>query len=332
MKLSFSGREAILMCVPALLVLGAGLTMSRRPVAAPIPTPAVPTPTPVGFWVELKQFSTEEVNPANARKGVDTCVTMVAYERNALSQVEWHYARRLVALRNGKAQLLWSDWGDETPAGKGVWQGHSNSLSTGFHAFNILFKLKKVPPQAGDIIFVLDAVARPVAANKSLSGGESVTPTVLDRMAKNGGLRLTRRLVLRGDGEQTARPTFSAPAALKVKNAIVKRLAKPDEYGNEVEVTLYLIYTGTEAKPQMSSAQGLVVYDENHKMVDRNTDQSEPQRVGEGRLYSLSAGYHLKALRGARKILVTVDVHDGTNWLVNGRAFADVPTGGPQRK
>jgi hypothetical protein len=327
MKFSYSGREAILMCVPALLVLGAGLAMSRRPIAAPIPTPAVPTPTPVGFWVELKQFSTEEVNPANAREGVDTCVTMVAYERNAPSQVEWHYARRLVALKNGKAQVLWSDWGDATPTGKGVWQGHSNSLSTGFQAFNVLFKLHKVPPQAGDIIFVLDAVARPVAANVPWSGGKSVAPIVLDRLAKNGGLRLTRRLILRRDGQQTTKPAFTVPTALQVKNAIVKRLAKPDEYGNEIKVTLYLLYTGNEAKPRMSSAEGLVVYDENHKMVDRNSDQSEPQRVGEGRLYSLSAGYHLKALRGARKVLVTADVHDGKNWLVNGRAFADVPQG-----
>lgn len=315
------------MCMPALLVLSAGLALSRRPTAAPVSTPIVPTPTPVGFWVELKQFSTEEVNPANAREGVDTCVTMVAYERNAPPNVEWHYARRLVALKNGKAQVLWSDWGDETPAGKGVWQGHSSSVSTGFQAFNILFKLKKVPPQTGDIIFVLDAVARPVAANKPWSGGESVTPTVLNRMAKNGGLRLTRRLILRRAGEQTTKPTFTVPAALQVKNAVIERLAKPDEYGNEIKVTLYLLYTGNEAKPQMSSAQGLVVYDENHKTVDRNSDQSDPQRVGEGRLYSLWAGYHLKALRGARKVLVTADVHDGKNWLVNGRAFADVPQG-----
>ena len=85
-----------------------------------------------------------------------------------------------------------------------------------------------------------------------------------------------------------------------------------------------MIYTGNEAEPQITTAEGIIVYDERHKMMERGGSSDMVVRVGSGRLYSLSAGYKRKDLRGARRLLVTADVHDGKNWLVNARAVAVV--------
>lgn len=328
MKRSISWRELALFCLPCLFLLIVGKFISQRPTQTKLvsnaPLYVAPTPTPPSLYLEMRQFELEKVTPRLLKMHADTCILVETIPRNAPVNPRWYRACRLVALKQGKAKVLWNDWFYPYPDGsplaseEGGYNGHWRRLG---------FNLRKVPPTIGDIFFVFDTVVRFEGMDKSgyQPSPSNCTPQQLGKIAKLGGARMTRRLLVRRDGEQTPKPTFAASTDLQIKNAIVKRLPKADENGNEFEVTLFLLYTGKEEKPRVFSEDGLVVYDERHKMIERSSNQDYAQQVGNGRLYSLLAGYKAKDWRGAKRVLVTADVHDGQNWLLNGRAFATVP-------
>jgi hypothetical protein len=190
------------MTVPCLLIGLVGIWLSNRPpdsqVTAVVAVPAPPIITPPPFSVQVKSFGLEPVNAHNKALGADTCVTVNAAIVSAPPKfLRWFYARRLVAIKNGKSRVLWHEL---TPRISPDLQVAYQSSDISNFAFNdnFLFKLSTVPKSSGELVFLWDVFVQPV--NKPVASGDDKLVTVdqLNRIAKQArGLRLSRRLVVR---------------------------------------------------------------------------------------------------------------------------------------
>lgn len=189
----FAGREFLLMTLPCALLLLIGSYLTHRP-SPPAP---LPTPTPTTFLIEVKRFKLEPVDAENKKAGADTCMTVQTLTHNEPPNVRWFYCRRLVATRNGKTRMLWYDMMPGT--GENPELRRHGSLGGGYHTTKHLFKLRNVPLERGQITFLWDALAQPVGQTVTFGNEKFVSIAELQRAAKWGGLRLSRRLVLRRD-------------------------------------------------------------------------------------------------------------------------------------
>src|SRR5688500_17593097 len=108
-------------------------------------------------------------------------------------------------------------------------------------------------------------------------------------MCRAGGLRITKRLVLRRKGQKIRPPVFAAKPPLRVVGAAIKRLATPDEGGNDVEVGLHLKCTGSEPNPQLYTSYGVWLHDQRGREVAVYAHRDAAQRQGSGQIYVLIA-------------------------------------------
>ncbi|MDQ3812395.1 MAG: hypothetical protein M3347_00420 [Armatimonadota bacterium] len=318
----FPWREFVLLTLPCALLVFVGSRLARNLRARPMPTPTsttvpVPTPTPATFWIELKRFGLEPVNPFNAQSGADTCVTLEVITHNAPPNMRWLHARRLVALKNGKRRVLWHD---NTPGRVSPWLSQQGSHFADMQIENFLFKLRDVPTEYGEIIFAWDMLAQPARQNDT----KWVSVAEIQRAAKGGGLRISKRLVVRRDGQKIAQPAFRPKPSLRVWGAYVKRLPTPEWNGNDVEIVLRLLYTGRAQNPRLYTEGGIALRDESWRDV-KHAESDTVRRQGNGRIYTLSASIRSGDLRGVRHLRIEADVSDGKSLPLHAAAKAAMP-------
>lgn len=145
----------------------------------------------------MKRFKLEPVSAGNKKDGADTCMTIQTLTHNEPPNVRWFYCRRLVATRNGKTRVLWYDRMPATRQNPEL--GSRRRGGGGFRTDHLFLKLRNVPIERGEVTFMWDALAQPVGQKVSLNNAKYVSIAELQRAAKWGGLRLSRRLVLRRD-------------------------------------------------------------------------------------------------------------------------------------
>ena len=301
-------RLPLPMLAPAVLMFCAAQDTPRQPKIAAV---AGPTPTPKGFWVEVADFDVVPTNPFNAALGADTCVNVVTYERQAPPNVRWFFNRRLVATKDGKTRVLWDDSTPGLDLDTGV--GILETFSDGVRIDDFVFNLRDVPVAEGEITFEWDALVQPSQKEEVDHNSEFVSLTQMDKLARDGDARLSRKLVLRRDGEEILKPTFAAKPPLRLLGVQVQPQDKPDDSGYDMQVVMRLAYEGDEAKPEISAPDGLELKDDKGQEVERSF-QDEATREGQTQTFCLEASVKSADLKKVRFLSVEANISDGKSW------------------
>lgn len=245
-------REFALMALPCALFLGVTLLNSntsnepnidRGPVR-PLP---VPTPTPTGFYLRVDKFEKEKMTPQKAAQGADTSVHIETWMEKAPKNLRWYTARRLVAIKNGRARVLWNGEQDSSPYVLPSWGEYGGEM----RGSTLLFKLRNVPKEAGELVFAWDALAQPVKHKMEIDNEKFVDVATLQKAAKNGGVRVSRRLILRNAGQTISAINFPDNKPLSAFEGKIFLMNETDEMGNDVQIELYLSYPETPYKPEI---------------------------------------------------------------------------------
>lgn len=181
----------------------------------------------------IKECLLEPVNTTNASKGSDTCITTEV--RRAARRV----CRRLVAFDGKTKRVLW----DDNAGGRNsYWQSSQSTGSMGWERENVLFRLRDVPREWGEIVWLYDVVfvdGKPDHDNQNASLG------TIDALERAGGLRLSRRLVVRAKGKTVALPAYQKTPNLQLQSLKIQKFPT----GAQIEISM--LYVGKRAKPEI---------------------------------------------------------------------------------
>ena len=318
-------HEFTLMALPCALFLGITLLNSNAPNdrivdQGPIPRPrAAPTPTPSGFYATISKFQIEPVTPQQAVQGADTSLTIQTAMHNVPKNVRWYYSRRLVAHQNGRWRTLWSDEEKESSLllPSYGWRSDETREDT------LLWKLREVPPAAGELVFVWDALAQPVSHQLDMSNEKFVDSATLKRAAKSGGARLSRRIVLRRQGQIIRAANFPDSKPLSVAEGKIFLMDKSDYTGSDVQIELYLNYQATQHEPEIL-VESAALADSNGRAVDIVSYQGGAVR--EGARYVWRGTTKRANLHGAQRFRIFIVATDGKTKLQNLSAMATLDT------
>ena len=192
---------------------------------------------PVAFDIKklspLQKLQLETVSPTNADKGADTCVTTQFREGKRRA------CARLVAFDGTQKRQLWNDF---SPISERYWVA---GQGTGFDSIwrdSQLFKLRDVPTQWGEIVYLVDAAFDPNPGN-TIGDSQAVNAAEIARLKKAGWLVFSKRLTVRKAGAK-----ITAPDYIKTPNTqYLGTQAKI--YKTGWEITVQLRYNGPKLKP-----------------------------------------------------------------------------------
>ena len=316
-------REFALMALPCALFLGITLLNSNESRNQPnidYATPVLaPTPTPAGFYATISKFQVEPVTPQQAAKGADTSLKIETRMGNVPKNVRWYYARRLVAHKNGRWRVLWND----KEKSSSLLLSSYNLRSEESREDTLLWKLRDVPSAAGELVFVWDALAQPVNHNLDMSNDKLVNIATLNRAAKSGGARLSRRLILRSDGQIISTANFLDSKPLSVSEGKIFLMDKADDTGSDVQIELYLNYQGTQSKPEIT-VESVALADTSGRAVDIVSYQDGAIR--EGAHWVWRGTTKRTNLHGAKRLRIFIVATDGKSKLQNLSAMATLDT------
>ncbi len=144
----------------------------------------------------IKECTLEPVNATNASKGADTCVT-TEVRRQARRA-----CRRLVAFDGKTTRILWNDKADGSNR---FWKNQRFQTVAGWSREEILFRLRDVPHEWGEIVWLYDVVFLEDQPNLDEAATDVKT---LEAHERAGGLHMSRRVVVRAKGQVIAAPVF----------------------------------------------------------------------------------------------------------------------------
>ncbi len=324
MKNSLALREFILMALPCVLFLGVTLLNSNDARNQPnidYAPPLRPTPTPAGFYAKTSQFKTVPVTPHQAALGADTNLKISIAAFNAASNVQWYYARRLVANKNGRSRVLWHDNQAEskTPS---LLVSSQGTRSVARRDDELLLKLRDVPPDAGELIFICDALAAP-SQKARWEGEKLVDIATLNRIAKRGGVRLSHRLTLRRAGQKISARNFPDTKPLKAVEGKIFIIQPADPNGNDVQIELH--FTHNEKAQNLAITLSAITLTDNRQR--RVTLRSHEERAeNRDNIWIFRAMTRRRELRDARQFRVTVMASDGKTREQKLSATATLPS------
>ena len=247
----------------------------------------------------IQSLALQTVNPSNAAKGADICVTT----RFRDQQRRVH--ARLVAVNGGKNRLLWHK--PETSDGTYL----VNSEDSGYSSIWInsrLFKLRDVPAQWGEIVYIVDAVYNPDAANLNVAGDtRDCDAAEIERLKRAGWLHFSRRITVRKAGA-TIKPVIYPQTPntqfLDAKTSVSK---------TDWIITARLRYNGPKLKPgEELDSQGPEWIEANGKYsdIDRSGSTYGIRKGTKPDEYLATITVPLKALGQPRPITMKMDIAD----------------------
>lgn len=306
----------------AALALAAPCLLLGRNVAS-LPAPAEARLKAAGFRVDVLRFGFGAVDPFDARDfNTDTSVSVETIERQPPRHVQWFYSSRLVAARNGKSRVLWDMRTRDTelnPIGgvSEVIDGEKRSSKFGF-------SLRGVPASYGEVTLLWDALAQPASHPVGPWADKIVSLSALSTAARGGGVRLSRSIVLRRDGQKISKPAFQAKPPLRVVDATVHRILAPHDPAQDRQIVLRLAYAGSQAEAAIRAPRGLSVRDEKGRQI-RSAYSEDADREGTSSIYRLQAWAKSADLKSVRRLRVEATVSDGKSWPLRLKAIANVP-------
>ena len=210
---------------------------------------------PVAFDVKklgpLQKLQLETVSPTNAAKGADTCVT--TQFREGKRRV---YAR-LVAFDGTQKRQLWNDF---SQLGERYWVAGQGTGFSSIWRDSQLFKLRDVPAQWGEIVYLVDAAFAPNPGN-TIGDSQAVNAAEIARLKKAGWLVFSKRLTVRRAGAKITAPNYSATPNTQFLGAQTS-LSKTDWI-----ITARLQYNGPKLKSdeELDSPYGPEFFEANGK-------------------------------------------------------------------
>lgn len=306
---STTTREFALMALPCALFLGITLLNSNNSRNEPnidYAVPVMPTSTPTGFYAKISQFKTVPVTPHQAALGADTNLKIRIVAFNASPNVQWYYARRLVASKNGRSRVLWHDNQEEgkTPS---LLVSSEGTRSVESRNDELLLKLRDVPPDAGELVFICDALAQPTRKARWESE-KFVDIATLNRVAKRGGVLLSRRVTLRRAGQKIRAKTFPDTKPLRVVKGEIFAIQPADPNGNDIQIELRLTRNDQARSPVITLSS--VTLTDNHQR-DVSLYSYDTGAMRQGDIWVFRAMAKRRELHGAKQFRITVMASDG---------------------
>lgn len=269
---------------------------------------------PVRFDIEklnpFQELELEDVSPTNASKGADTCVT--TQFRDNQRRI---YAR-LVAMDNGKVRQL---WGNDNPVDALYWVVGQGSGGGDTWRGSQRFKLRDVPAQWGELVYIVDAAINPNSGN-SIGDNQSVDATEIERLKKAGWLIYSKHLTVRRAGATIAAPNYSVTPNTRYLGT------QATNYKTGWSITARLRYDGPKLKPgeelnspfgpEFSDAKGHVAFAGISYRIKSGTKPNE---------YLVEINIPAKSLGQPRPVTMKMEIADKYAMPLHFQAKLQVP-------
>lgn len=286
-------QEVAFLCLPLLLIFLVAIWVARRPKTIESP-PVAPQP----FGLRVVEFKKLPLTAYDVSRGADTKVrikveTMGSAPRLNFTNWNWENYVRVVAVKNGRAQLLEDDDTGVSPAkrilrnGEGGGMDISNTNPAANSQVDLRLRLRDINQNAGDLELRWDWALGPNTLNPKPNETSAMEMARLQKDPK--GLFLQTRLPLRKGAEKIARPVVSTDPMFDVRSVEFK--PSPQADAGDVQIVLHVYYRG----PLRKENQG---YD--YAKVEHNLSSGSGFSYGDG-----TGGAIVNRVKGLRHCVLT---------------------------
>ncbi len=256
---------------------------------------------PVRFDAEklapLQALELETLSPTNALYGADTCVT------TQLRSVQRRIFARLVAFDGKTKRQLWSNLREYDEKYRITAQTGGSSY---LYRDSQFFKLRDVPAQWSELIYIVDAAFNPNSKSTS-TDDKPVNAAEIERLKKAGWLVYSKRLTVRKAGAKITAPNYSATPNTQYVGTQTS-VSKTDWV-----IKVRLLYNGPTLKPdeQLDSPYGPEFFEAGGKSALVNVRTSyNIQQGSKPKEYLATINVPLKALGQPRPLTMKMKIAD----------------------
>ena len=250
----------------------------------------------------IQSLNSQIATPDDAEQGADTWI------RTRFLDSQRRICARLVAIDNGVIHPLWSNF-ENADVDNPLWINGQESGIGSTWTNDATFKLRDVPAQWGEIIYVVDAAYNPVANNANTMGDtKDCDAAEIARLKNVGWLTFSRRLTVRKAGAQILAPNYSKTPNTKDLNTqtsisktdwIIKVRLRYDGPKLQPNEELYI-----SSGPEFIGANGKITLSGGNGMTEGIRPGTKPNE------YLATITVPLQALGQPRPVTLQMDIAD----------------------